>query len=75
MTGMLNEKGVSKLILNKMAESGLDLSQLILAYKRDNEKGIQNVLSGKKKDGHVRVTATKSIQRKIHNYIEQIVAH
>ena len=49
MTGMLNEKVVSKLILNKLAESGLDLSQLILAYKRDNEKGIQSVLSEKMK--------------------------
>ena len=47
MTGMLNEKVVSKLILNKMAESGLDLSKFILAYKRDNVKKIQSVLSEK----------------------------
>ena len=55
----------------RIAYSGLDLAQLIIAYKRDNVEGIESVLSEKRRDGKPRVTATKAIHKKIRQYIQQ----
>ncbi|CAC5378942.1 unnamed protein product [Mytilus coruscus] len=56
---LLQDKIVSSVLLKRIADSGLDLNQLLLAYTRDPEKGIQSVLSEKRHDGQVKSNSTQ----------------
>ncbi|CAC5393418.1 unnamed protein product [Mytilus coruscus] len=70
---LLQEKIVSSVLLKRIADSGLDFNQLCLAYTRDPEKGIQCVLSEKRHDGQVRVTAHKCTAKKIRDFIANTI--
>ncbi|XP_061162473.1 uncharacterized protein LOC133171701 [Saccostrea echinata] len=52
---------ISKLMMTSIAKSGLSLSHLLLAYKRDSENGVFQLLSERTNEGKARVTCNKKI--------------
>ena len=72
---LVNGDGISKDMIKKMAESGLDFNQLKLAYESDRDNGIANVLSATDCDGEVRVTKTKSVIVKVQQFFQSLIEH
>lgn len=69
---MVFEKVVSSGSVQKMAGSGLTLSNLVTAYKRDNRDGIKNIFS-EIVNGHPRVTKNVKIIQNVNTFIGKIV--
>ncbi|KAK3096555.1 hypothetical protein FSP39_001279 [Pinctada imbricata] len=62
---------ISKMILNKIAASGLNISHLQTAHRRDPENGIRNLLSEKvSSTGQPRVTANSRIISSISHHFQ-----
>ncbi|XP_061184839.1 uncharacterized protein LOC133192851 [Saccostrea echinata] len=65
---LLENKIISKVIANKISKSGLGLAHLQLAYDRDRDCGIHQVLSETTSTGKPRVTVNKTIIKNICQY-------
>ncbi|XP_069119349.1 uncharacterized protein [Argopecten irradians] len=58
-------------MLDKIAASGLSLSHLKLAFKRDSFSGISDLFSEVSESGKVRVTKSKSVVDKVNAYFTE----
>ena len=70
---LVNANGISKDMVKKMADSGLNFNQLKAAHEIDRGNGISNVLSATDADGIVRVTKSKSVILKVQQYFDSLV--
>ncbi|XP_062604243.1 uncharacterized protein LOC134266031 [Saccostrea cucullata] len=58
---LVENKVISKMMMTRIAKSGLSLSHLLLADKRDSENGVLKLLSERTHEGKARVTPNKKI--------------
>ncbi|XP_061196584.1 uncharacterized protein LOC133204856 [Saccostrea echinata] len=58
---LVDNNVISKLMMTHIAKSGLSLSHLLLAYKRDPENGVFHLFSERTIEGKARVTCNKKI--------------
>jgi DNA polymerase III alpha subunit (gram-positive type) len=73
LTNLVSDKVVSKQIMTRIGKSGLSLSHLILAYKRDSDNGVFHLLSEKTNLGKPRVTANRKIIENLCAYLKNHV--
>lgn len=66
---LVQSKTISKCMASKIANSGLSLSHIILAFKRDDQQGLENLLSEICENSKVRVTKSKRIIQSISQYM------
>ncbi|XP_065941597.1 uncharacterized protein [Magallana gigas] len=69
---LVNNKVISKMIMTRIAKSGLSFSHLLLAYKRDSQHGVLRLLSENTCEGKPRVTSNKKIIGNLCSYIKDV---
>jgi DNA polymerase III alpha subunit (gram-positive type) len=69
---LVNDNVLSKQMITKVAASGLSLSHIFLAYKRDNVNGIKNIFSERGLGNKPRVTNNTKIIQNVCRYCETV---
>lgn len=69
---LVQSKTISKCMVYKIANSGLSLTHIILAFKRDGQQGLENLLSEICENSKVRVTKSKRIIQSLSQYMHSL---
>lgn len=69
---LVQSKTILKCMASKIGNSGLSLSHIILASKRDGQQGMENLFSEICENSKVRVTKSKRIIESISQYMNSL---